>query len=184
MAGGWLSSDTLSFLSDELESGLRSAGSLDGVALQLHGACAAEGVDDVEGYLLSVTRRVVGADIPIVMSLDHHANVTTKMVELSTAIVGHRTQPTTNMTRAPIGADLFSASQTRKSRQLRPGGRYADIASRAVPHFQGAHEGVVRSCESDGVDPAVFTNLELPDAAMARRGGRRLVGCGRDQQVT
>ena len=48
VAGGRLSSDTLSFLSDELESGLRSAGSLDGVALRLHGACAAEGVDDVE----------------------------------------------------------------------------------------------------------------------------------------
>ena len=86
---------------------MRSAGSLDGVALQLHGACAAEGVDDVEGYLLSVTRRVVGADIPIVMSLDHHANVTTKMVELSTAIVGHRTQPHDQYDTGSIGADLL-----------------------------------------------------------------------------
>ncbi|MDH3247803.1 MAG: M81 family metallopeptidase, partial [Acidimicrobiia bacterium] len=52
VAGGRLSADTLAFLTDELERGLRSAGRLDGLALQLHGACAAEGVDDVEGHLL------------------------------------------------------------------------------------------------------------------------------------
>lgn len=108
VAGGRLSADTLAFLSDELASALRSAGRLDGLALQLHGACAADGVDDVEGHLLAVARKIVG-DIPIVMSLDHHANITRAMVEGSEAIVGHRTQPHDPYDTGRIGAEVLFA---------------------------------------------------------------------------
>ena len=38
-------------------------------------------------------RQILGDDIPIVLGLDHHANVTRKIIENVTAIVAHRTQP-------------------------------------------------------------------------------------------
>ena len=93
VAGGRLSADTLAYLADEVEKGLAGAGQLDGLALQLHGACSAEGVDDVDGYLLDIARRQVGPNVPIVLALDHHANITRAMIEGSDALVGHRTQP-------------------------------------------------------------------------------------------
>jgi microcystin degradation protein MlrC len=75
--------------------------------MQLHGACAAVGVDDVEGEQLALVREIVGPDVPVVTSLDHHANVTARMVALSSAIVGHRTQPHDPFDTGRIGGELL-----------------------------------------------------------------------------
>lgn len=92
-AGGRITADAFDFFARRMQEGLEAAGPLDGLALQLHGACAAPGIDDVEGEQAALCRRVLGPDVPIVLGLDHHANVTRKMVASCTAIVGHRTQP-------------------------------------------------------------------------------------------
>ena len=93
VAGGRIDDGTLALFTTELADRLRAAPSLDGIALLLHGGCASESEDDVEGHLLTAARAIVGPDVPIVVGLDHHANVTQRMVEQSTAIIGHRTQP-------------------------------------------------------------------------------------------
>ena len=93
MAGGRISTEARMLFEERIGTGLRNAGPIDALAMHLHGACAAEGVDDVEGAQLAICRAVLGPDVPIVTSLDHHANVTHQMVSLSTAILGHRTQP-------------------------------------------------------------------------------------------
>ena len=61
---------------DVIRKGLKAAGRLDGLHLQLHGACAAEGLDDVEGEQAELCREILGPDVPILLGLDHHANVT------------------------------------------------------------------------------------------------------------
>jgi microcystin degradation protein MlrC len=63
----------------------------DALLLAMHGAQTAEGVDDVEGALLSIARGVLGDTVPIVVTLDLHANVTRAMIEQATAIVGYHT---------------------------------------------------------------------------------------------
>jgi microcystin degradation protein MlrC len=93
MAGGRIDTEARLFFEERIGTGLRDAGHIDALAFHLHGACSAEGVDDVEGAQLGICRAVLGPAVPIVVSLDHHANVTHQMVALSTAIVGHRTQP-------------------------------------------------------------------------------------------
>lgn len=93
MAGGRISTEARMFFEERIGTGLREAGRIDALAMHLHGAASAEGVDDVEGAQLAICRAVLGPDVPIITSLDHHANVTRAMVALSTAIVGHRTQP-------------------------------------------------------------------------------------------
>ena len=93
MAGGRIDTESRLFFEERIGTGLRNAGRLDAVVAHLHGACAAEGVDDVEGAQLAIARAVVGPDVPILTTLDHHANVTTQMVAMSNAIIGHRTQP-------------------------------------------------------------------------------------------
>jgi microcystin degradation protein MlrC len=93
VAGGRISREALAHFETRLRDGLRAAGRLDALVAQLHGACAAVGEDDVEGRLLEICREILGADLPIVVTLDHHANVTQRMVDLSDAMVAYRTQP-------------------------------------------------------------------------------------------
>lgn len=106
-AGGRLDKTTYDFFDRKIRDGLKAAGAIDGLALHLHGACAADGIDDVEGAQLATCRAILGDHVPIVLGLDHHANVTRKMVELSTAIVGHRTQPHNPFDTGRIGAELL-----------------------------------------------------------------------------
>ena len=107
VAGGRIDAAAYAFFEQKIRLGLQAAGRIDALSLQLHGACAAAGMDDVEGEQLQTCRAVLGPTIPIVLGLDHHANVTKKMVELSTAIVGHRTQPHDPYDTGRIGAELM-----------------------------------------------------------------------------
>lgn len=70
---------------------------LDAVYLDLHGAAVAQHVDDSEGELLARVRAIVGPDLPIVASLDLHANVTEQMLETADALVSYRTYPHVDM---------------------------------------------------------------------------------------
>jgi len=83
-------------LTHEFEAQLRQA-SPDALLLAMHGAQTAEGEDDVEGHVLTVARAVMGPDVPIVLTLDLHANVTRRMIALANAIVGYHTYPHIDM---------------------------------------------------------------------------------------
>ena len=61
---------------------------LDAVYLDLHGAAVAQQVDDTEGELIARIRALVGDALPIVASLDLHANVTHRMLHLADAVGG------------------------------------------------------------------------------------------------
>ena len=63
----------------------------------MHGAQTAVGEDDVEGAVLQIARDLLGPDKPIVLTLDLHANITRRMVELADAIVGYHTYPHVDM---------------------------------------------------------------------------------------
>ena len=85
--------------------GLGQAGRLDGIYLDLHGAMVTESFDDGEGELLRRLRARFGDDLPIAVSLDLHANITARMVELATTIAIFRTYPHLDM--ADTGARCF-----------------------------------------------------------------------------
>ena len=70
---------------------------LDAVYLDLHGAAVAQQVDDSEGELIARIRGLVGDAIPIVASLDLHANVTHRMLHMADALVAYRTYPHIDM---------------------------------------------------------------------------------------
>ncbi|WP_460152510.1 M81 family metallopeptidase [Pseudomonas sp. S2_B07] len=69
----------------------------DAVYLDLHGAMVAEHVDDGEGTLLKRLRDAVGPHVPIIASLDLHANMTELMFANSDALVAFRTYPHVDM---------------------------------------------------------------------------------------
>ncbi len=86
--------------------GIRACEGLEAVYLDLHGAMVAEHVEDADGEILARIRRLVGRDLPIVASLDFHANLSGRMVEAADALVGYRTYPHVDM--AETGARAFA----------------------------------------------------------------------------
>lgn len=73
--------------------GIAAAGRLDAVYLDLHGAMVTEHLDDGEGELLARVRKAM----PLVASLDLHANVTPEMVAHADALIAYRTYPHVDM---------------------------------------------------------------------------------------
>src|SRR5579883_10448 len=84
-------------LVDEFAAHLETVRDAEALLLSMHGAQTAEGLDDVEGHVLGRARAILGPTVPIVLTLDLHANVTRAMVEQSTAIVGYHTYPHIDM---------------------------------------------------------------------------------------
>ncbi|MCC6304692.1 MAG: M81 family metallopeptidase, partial [Rhodobacteraceae bacterium] len=107
VAGGRITAEAFEHFQRRIAEGLRAAGRLDGLALQLHGACAAAGEDDVEGAQAALCRSILGPGVPIVLSLDHHANLTARMVAAVDAVVAHRTQPHDTFDTGRIGTALL-----------------------------------------------------------------------------
>jgi microcystin degradation protein MlrC len=77
--------------------GIAAAGPLDAVYLDLHGAMVTEHLDDGEGEILARVRKLIGQDVPLVASLDLHANATPDMVEHADALIAYRTYPHIDM---------------------------------------------------------------------------------------
>ena len=73
------------------------AGGFDAIYLDLHGAMVAEHLDDGEGELLARVRALVGPGLPVVASLDLHANVTAQMLREADALAAFRTYPHVDM---------------------------------------------------------------------------------------
>lgn len=92
VAGGPVDDLFLKELAGQLESTL-SGTEIDGVLLSLHGALASPEIPDVEGWILGKIRALIGPEIPLVATLDLHANITVKMIEEADVLVGYHTFP-------------------------------------------------------------------------------------------
>jgi microcystin degradation protein MlrC len=91
--GGLIDKDTGAWLVGQIMKALERQLPVDGVLLALHGSMAAEAMPDVEGEVLSAVRHVVGERVPVVATLDLHANVTRQMVRAADVLVLYHTAP-------------------------------------------------------------------------------------------
>jgi len=90
----------------------------DAVYLDLHGAMAAEHIDDADAEILARVRALIGAAIPLVASLDLHANVSQQMMDHADILIAYRTYPHVDM--AATGARAFDWIARRLAGQPRP----------------------------------------------------------------
>ena len=110
----WCSAEPSSYVTDDaferiaamILDGIRGAGAIDGIYLDLHGAMVSESFQDGEGELLARIRSLVGGGLPIAASLDLHANVTERMVRHATSLTIFRTYPHIDM--AETGGRAFT----------------------------------------------------------------------------
>lgn len=92
-AGGLVTRDAFERIVGELVGRLSMAMPVDGVYVDLHGAMVSEDFDDAEGEILRRIRAVVGPSIPVVISLDYHANISPEMAAYCDAMLVYKTYP-------------------------------------------------------------------------------------------
>lgn len=93
---GLIPAETHEALKHALVRTLEAAGRIDAVCLVLHGAAVSTETDDLETDMLEAVRGVVGHSIPIVATLDLHANVTEGMIREADALLGVNFYPHTD----------------------------------------------------------------------------------------
>jgi microcystin degradation protein MlrC len=91
----------------EISDGCRQS-SVDGLLLALHGAMVARSHSDADGEVLSRLRGLLGDTLPILTTLDYHANVSPAMAEHADALIGYQTYPHVDQHKIGlIAADLM-----------------------------------------------------------------------------
>ncbi|KIU43461.1 MULTISPECIES: M81 family metallopeptidase [Bradyrhizobium] len=121
-----VSKDAYERIVTEMVNGIVAAGPIDAVYLDLHGAMVTEHHDDGEGETLARVRKAIGRDLPLVVSLDLHANVSPEMIEHADALIAYRTYPHVDM------ADTGRACARHLALMLKSGQRFAK-AFRQLP---------------------------------------------------
>ncbi len=90
---GRVTDDVFDRMTEMLIQHLKAAPKHEGLLLALHGAMVVESYPDGDGEVLRRLRDALGYDLPIVVTLDQHANVSEQMVTESTALVIYKTTP-------------------------------------------------------------------------------------------
>ncbi len=90
---GPVTDDAFDRLTDILIQQLKAIPDLDGILLALHGAMVVDSYPDGDGEVLHRLREAFGESLPIIVTLDHHANVSQQMADKSTALVIYKTNP-------------------------------------------------------------------------------------------
>lgn len=160
-SAGILSAQGWQRLATELLASIRTqaATGIDGVYFSLHGAMAAQGELDPEGYLLTETRRIVGPDIPIVISLDLHGILTDRMLSQIDGLAIYHTYPHVDF--ASTGQRAARVLHRLLSENLRP-----TIARVVIPALVRGDELITKSgCYGELIREA--RRLELEGLAMS-----------------
>ena len=92
-AGGYVTDDAFERIVGELVGGLSQSMPVDAVYLDLHGAMCSETFEDAESEVLRRVRACIGPDVPLVISLDYHANIGEATAQLCDGMAIYLTYP-------------------------------------------------------------------------------------------
>lgn len=82
---------------DSLLTALSRGRAIDAVLLSLHGAAVVDGISRPDTALVAAVRQAVGPETPIGVTLDYHANIDPRLVDLADFVTVYRTYPHTDM---------------------------------------------------------------------------------------
>jgi microcystin degradation protein MlrC len=121
VSGGSVTEKAYHNLWERLRAHIESSLPLDGLFMAMHGAMVVDGVpggEDATGLILSGVRSVLGDDLPVIVTLDLHANVTERVACLATALIGYRTWP--HIDQAERGAEAADLITKTLAGEVRP----------------------------------------------------------------
>jgi microcystin degradation protein MlrC len=93
MSGGVFLDTELAKMKALLKREILSAGTLDGLILNLHGALVSESDDHTDAQISEFAREILGPDVPIIITHDLHGNPSRRIVATSDGLIGFRTYP-------------------------------------------------------------------------------------------
>jgi microcystin degradation protein MlrC len=91
--GGTVTADAFTHIVDSIQDELETGLELDGLLVAPHGAGVSEREPDMDGFWLQRVRKIVGDELPMVCTLDLHANVSRRMIDACDATIAYRTNP-------------------------------------------------------------------------------------------
>jgi microcystin degradation protein MlrC len=91
--GGLIQKEAYEAILAEMMAALDAVLPVDGCIVVPHGAGVAESYSDMDGHWLGLLREKLGSKIPIIGTLDPHANVSPAMVAATDALVAYATNP-------------------------------------------------------------------------------------------
>jgi len=112
--GGVVTRDMFNLVKNLIINVIRNEKNIDGILLSLHGAMALEDSPDGEGDLLETIRTIIGNNIPIIASLDLHANITKKMIVHADSLFPFDNYPHTDMYERGFEAAVALSNLLRK----------------------------------------------------------------------
>jgi microcystin degradation protein MlrC len=175
--------DAFERIAGEIVRRLAEAGPVDGVYLDLHGAMVAEHLDDGEGELLARVRKLVGDRVPIVASLDLHANVTRAMLDLADGLVAYRTYPHVDMAETGQRAAKLLAATLKRGRPMARASKTLNFLTgipsqcSLIEPCKGLYQSLGRIEQQYGVWPSFTPGFPMADFAEC---GMAVFGYGED----
>ncbi len=142
MPSGAVTADAFEALCGELIGRLKAALPVDGVLLSLHGALVAEKYLDGDAEILRRVRECIGDKVPLIGTIDFHANLTDDMVRWPNVLVGYDTYP--HIDQVERGREAATLLNRMLREKLRP---YMALAHRPLlPHIlrQGTEKAPMR----------------------------------------
>ncbi len=146
---GLATTEAFDKIAGDILTGIRTAGEIDAVYLDLHGAMITEAHLDGEGALLRLIRNAVGPELPIAISLDLHANLTQAMVDACDVICLFKNYPHLDM--AETGARAWDQLQ------------HTLLHGRRAKAFRQADFLIPTHAQHTGPGPARQLYAALPD---------------------
>ncbi len=110
---GIVAADAFDALLARMDLAIERAGSFDGLLVAPHGATVAANHADADGHWLTRLRNRFGKKMPIIGTLDLHANVSPKMVAACDALIGYRMNPHLDQRQRGIDAAKLMARTLR-----------------------------------------------------------------------
>lgn len=90
---GTITAETMEHLTSLLLQEVERRSPFDGILAAAHGAAVSEKHRDADGTWLTRLRAAVGPDVPIIATVDAHANLTEMMLEATDALIAYRSNP-------------------------------------------------------------------------------------------
>lgn len=91
--GGIVEKSIFDKLKGEILEGIRKAGKLDGIYMDMHGALHVDGYEDAQATFIKEIRDIVGDDVIISGSFDAHGNLSSDFMKHINLVTGYRTVP-------------------------------------------------------------------------------------------
>jgi len=144
---GMVGREVIDLLLARLKADIESAGKLDGVLLALHGAMVAEGIDQADAHVVQAVRDIIGPDMPLVCTIDFHANVESALVEPADVLIAYKTLPHVDM--GARGEDAARIISKLIESGKKPHKVFRKLPIITVPQRQPTHESPMREIMAD-----------------------------------